>query len=80
MAIPALLYAAYRTRSQALLSILALSSIVIDFELYKNLKIDSAYYLWTAPVWLLWYLLARSCASEAEVEHFSNRGELKAES
>jgi hypothetical protein len=57
LAIPALLDGAYRTRSRALLAILAYISILIDVELC-GVKITSALYLWTAPVWLAWYLLA----------------------
>jgi len=60
LAIPALLQAAYLTRSRKLLAALAAISIILDLE-FCAFKITSPYYLWTAPVWLIWYLLA--CAA-----------------
>ncbi len=59
LAIPALLQAAYRTRSQGLLAALALASVAIEIELVCGIKIPSALYLWAAPAWLAWYLLAQ---------------------
>jgi hypothetical protein len=61
LAIPALLDGAYKTRSRALLAILAYMSILVDVELC-GVRITSALYLWTAPVWLAWYLLASAYA------------------
>ena len=58
LAIPALLHGAYLTRSRILLGVLALASILIVIELVCGVKISSAFYLWTAPAWLAWYLLA----------------------
>lgn len=58
IAIPALLSAAYRTGSHALLAVLACASLAIEAELICGIKIPSALYLWAAPAWLLWYLLA----------------------
>jgi hypothetical protein len=58
LAIPALLQGAYLTRSRILLGALALASIGIVSELVCGVKISSAFYLWTAPAWLAWYLLA----------------------
>jgi hypothetical protein len=58
LAIPALLQGAYLTRSRILLGVLALASIGIVSELVCGVKISSAFYLWTAPAWLAWYLLA----------------------
>jgi hypothetical protein len=59
LAIPALLDGAYRTGSQHLLTALALASVLIELELVSGIKIPSALYLWTAPAWLAWYLMAQ---------------------
>jgi hypothetical protein len=57
--IPALLHAAYLTRSRSLIAILALASAVIDIGALRGMALlHSAFYLWTAPAWLAWYLYA----------------------
>jgi hypothetical protein len=57
--IPALLHAAYVSRSRSLLAILALASAVIEAGALRGLPVlHSAAYLWTAPGWLAWYLYA----------------------
>ena len=58
LAIPALLHGAFRTRSQVLLVLLAAASIVIEVELVSGIPLSSNLYLWTAPAWLAWYLMA----------------------
>jgi hypothetical protein len=58
LAIPALLQGAYLTRSRMLLVVLASASVLIEIELFCGFKLDSPLYLWTAPAWLGWYLLA----------------------
>ncbi|MGC9158500.1 MAG: glycosyltransferase 87 family protein [Terracidiphilus sp.] len=60
LAIPALLDGAYRTRSRILLVLFVLVSLLIQIALAMDVKVWSAFYLWTAPAWLAWYLLARS--------------------
>jgi hypothetical protein len=57
LAIPALLEGAYATRSRNLLAVLALAILVMDVEICA-VRVTSPLYLWTAPVWLAWYLLA----------------------
>jgi hypothetical protein len=57
LAIPALLEGAYATRSRNLLAVLALAILVVDVEICA-VRVTSPLYLWTAPVWLAWYLLA----------------------
>jgi hypothetical protein len=59
VAMPALLHGAYTTRSRRLLTALALINIPIVIALICGIKIISAFYLWTAPAWLVLYLLAR---------------------
>ena len=57
--IPALLYGAYCTRSRSLIAILALMSAVIEIEILRGLPLlHSVFYLWTAPAFLVWYVLA----------------------
>jgi hypothetical protein len=58
LAIPALLEGAYLTRLRPLLAALAAASLLIEIELISNVKVASVLYLWTAPAWLAWYLLA----------------------
>ena len=58
--IPALLYAAYRTQSRALIALLAVGSAMIEIELLRGVPLlHGAIYAWAPPAWLLWYLLAR---------------------
>jgi hypothetical protein len=63
LAIPALLDAAYSTRSRRLLAALALLILAADLELCF-VKVTSILYLWTAPAWLAWFLFARAFASK----------------
>jgi uncharacterized membrane protein (UPF0127 family) len=57
--IPGLLYAAYLARSRGLLAILGLASAVIEIGIIRGIPLlHSAFYLWTAPAWLAWYLYA----------------------
>jgi hypothetical protein len=58
LAIPALLDGAYSTRSRKLLVVLALMTVLLYVELCVA-KVSSGLYLWTAPAWFAWYLLAR---------------------
>ncbi|MGA2570541.1 MAG: glycosyltransferase family 87 protein [Terracidiphilus sp.] len=64
LAIPGLLNAAYATRSRKLLAILALIILLADIEICF-VPVTSPLWLWTAPVWLAWYLLARASAVKA---------------
>jgi len=68
VAIPSLLQGAYRCRSKALLVFLALASVAIEAGLVSGVKLPSALYLWTAPVWLVWFLLAQWTATAAGEE------------
>jgi hypothetical protein len=64
--IPALLHAAYLTRSRSLVAILALASAVLEVGILRGPSVThSPFYLWTAPAWLAWYLYAiRGTAAE----------------
>jgi hypothetical protein len=68
--IPALLHAAYVTRSRSLIAILALASAVIEIQLcFAGLPPHSAAYLWTAPAWLAWFLCAAKFGPSAQELH-----------
>ncbi len=64
IAIPALLHGAYTTRSRIMLTILALSSIPIMGAIMIGIKITTAFFLFIAPAWLVWYLVARLLAAD----------------
>jgi hypothetical protein len=66
LAIPALLYGAYITRSRVLLAMLALGSVAIEAALVMGVKLPSPLFVWTAPLWLCWYLLASTMRKSAE--------------
>jgi hypothetical protein len=59
--IPALLQGLYLTRSRNLVAVLALATAAVEIETLGGLELGhSAFFLWTAPAWLLWYLIATS--------------------
>ena len=61
LALPAILLGATRTQSKWLLSALAVIYILIEIQV-NRFDLHSAAYLWTAPAWLAWFLLARASA------------------
>lgn len=63
LAIPAILVAASRTSSRALLTVLAGMYLLIEFEV-NHFALHSKAYLWCAPAWVVWYWLARMSARE----------------
>jgi len=66
LALPALLWAAWRTQSRPLLAMLALAYIALEVQSLNPAGLVSWSYLWPAPLWLLWYLIARSSAPSLE--------------
>lgn len=57
--IPALLHGVFLTRSRGLLVALALATAVIEIGPIRGLPVlQSPFYFWTAPAWLVWYLVA----------------------
>jgi hypothetical protein len=66
IAIPAVLHGAFTTRKRWLLVVLVGVLALIGLEATR-VRISSAYYLWTAPVWLIWYLFARAASAERAV-------------
>jgi uncharacterized membrane protein (UPF0127 family) len=69
--IPALLHAAYLTRSRSVVTVLALMSAVVGvWCLRGNVPLQSEFYLWPAPAWLAWYLYAVRDAVPKRVEAY----------
>ena len=60
LAIPAILFAVSRNRSQAVLAVLALLYLLVEIQLVSPFDLHSAVYLWIAPTWLAWYIFARA--------------------
>lgn len=60
LAIPALLFAAARTRSRAAMGMIALSYILINVQQMCGVLVRSPLWLWPAPFWLAWFLWARA--------------------
>ncbi len=61
LVIPALLRGAFRTRFQSLLIALAFLSALVEVALFRSISHPTAMALWTywtAPAWLVWYLIA----------------------
>jgi hypothetical protein len=71
LALPAILFAVSRNPSQTMLSILAFIYILIEVHLVSPFGLHSATYLWIAPAWLVWYLLARASARRAAITEVS---------
>jgi hypothetical protein len=66
--IPAVLNGAHVTRSRTVTLILLLASATLEGEFLSGILIPSPLYLWTAPVWLAWYLLANRSATNGQSE------------
>lgn len=66
LALPAVLYAAVKTRSRPLLGLLGLTYILLEIQPFYAAGPETAAWLWPAPAWLLWYLLARRSERSAE--------------
>lgn len=66
LALPALMYAAWRTASRTQLALLASVFTVIELETFLAFWEAHTIYVWVAPVWLAWYLRARRSKQRAE--------------
>jgi Glycosyltransferase family 87 len=58
LAIPAILLAAARNTSRLLLASLAVIYLLVEFQV-NRFDMHSKAYLWIAPAWLVWFVLAR---------------------
>ncbi|HEX3661139.1 MAG TPA: glycosyltransferase family 87 protein [Acidobacteriaceae bacterium] len=64
VALPALLFAAVSTRSRAALAVLGVIYLLLELQpMLFSPGLNSAWYLWPAPVWIAWYLWARRSSS-----------------
>jgi hypothetical protein len=66
LAMPAIVHAAYVTRSRHLITLLALMIFTADIQLCF-VKVISPLWLWTAPAWFAFYLIARAAAVKQAV-------------
>jgi hypothetical protein len=77
IAVPAVMHAAFTTRRRSLLVVAVCLLAIIEVQALR-VRISSVYYLWTAPAWLFWYLIARSSAAahatSGQVEPAHNPG------
>ena len=62
LALPAVLYGVCRSSSRTLLAVLASIYILIEVETFHSFWEASPWYLWIAPAWVAWFLLARASA------------------
>lgn len=72
VAIPALMYGLSVCRSRTLIAVLAVLSAIIELGPYLDRDLLHSYvYLWTAPAWLAWYLVAvrARCSDERPNAH-----------
>ncbi|HTV81744.1 MAG TPA: glycosyltransferase family 87 protein [Acidobacteriaceae bacterium] len=66
LAMPALLAAAAGCRSRKVLALLAIIYLAVVIQPYVfTVDLASRLYLWPAPAWLIWYLLARRSAQRS---------------
>lgn len=66
LALPAIMFAAWRGASRRLLAILAVIFIVVETETFLSFWEAHTVYLWIASAWLVWYVLARNSARQSE--------------
>jgi hypothetical protein len=60
---PAVLHGVYQTRSRSLLALLASISAILEIAPLRGLALlHSPFYIWTAPAFLAWYLVATRSA------------------
>ena len=67
LAIPAVIHGAYTTRKRPMLVVLTVILALIGLEATK-FRITSPFYLWSAPIWFAWYLIARASSGESAAD------------
>jgi hypothetical protein len=79
--LPALLGGVYLTRSRTVMATLALASAIIEVANFRGIPVlHSAFYIWTAPAWLAWYLYAtkrRDTRNVCEAPLLADRGVMR---
>ncbi len=68
LALPALLFAASGSRSRRLAGTFGAFCLVLALQVFVIGRLYSAWYLWPAPAWLVWYLFARASARRSVAE------------
>jgi hypothetical protein len=63
IAMPAVMYAAWRSRSRTAVATLAVIYLGLEIQPFFVEGLHSHLYLWPAPVWLAWYIYARRAGS-----------------
>ena len=64
--IPSLLYGLYTTRSRSLVAVLALLSALLETIALQGAGLYSRWYLWSAPIWLAWFVIATRMRPERD--------------
>jgi hypothetical protein len=65
LAIPAILFAVSRKPSRTWMYALALIYLLIELQIGFHVELHSRAFLWIAPAWIIWYLLARASVCKA---------------
>jgi hypothetical protein len=64
--LPAVLHGLYRNRSRSLVAVFAMLSAIVEVANFRGVPLGNRIlYPWTAPVWLIWYLLALHTSDSA---------------
>lgn len=67
LALPAILFVGLRVRNRRWLTLLAVACAQIELQLYFGAKLESAYFLWLAAFWGVWFwAVRRGLVSSAE--------------
>lgn len=74
--LPAMFVGLYTTRSRTWIAIFALMSAAIEIATFRGVILASPFYLWTAPGWLLWFLIATGHGGSAESRQNQNMGQM----
>jgi hypothetical protein len=65
--IPALLLGAYRATSRWQIGLLLAATAAIEVQLLSGVTVHSPQFLWTAPLWLTWYLYVTASAPASKL-------------
>lgn len=74
LAMPAIMAAAAGTGSRKVLAALGLLYLFLTLQPYLfHIALDSRWYLWPAPAWLIWYIFARQTARPGSTAESAQR-------
>jgi hypothetical protein len=77
--LPALLAGGYATRSRTLIAILALMSAGLEIAALRAVALYSPLYLWSAPAWLVWFLIATRKSPDLPIQVDAGKSDLLAD-